>query len=353
MDTNGSVFNFSGRLDEIANRTNAAADVATWNFWTIFNIFIQFSPLLTNGGVLYLFAREPSLLTPFTVYAVNLFIANIITVIFHNPLDVVGKLYSTWWIGNSLCTMAQYTSYVFCGGMCNAHALIAMNRLWAVTFPVSYLQKHQLKFAVGVCLSMWIYLNICVIPGILLDVFVYRPPVEIKGSNIATDAPYEWLLIMQMLIFNLPIVIVLLVFPVVCWKAFRVPAVRVRPKVETNITSRQTATRPIEAGTVAKTGGQDANNVEGPVANPAIKVSLRKINRNFIVLCLMTIGVLARFAPDQVYFTLLLFNINVPGIHPIGSMLFEFISILDPIWLVLTLTELRSAFHRVYILRSG
>ncbi|GAU90518.1 hypothetical protein RvY_02924 [Ramazzottius varieornatus] len=96
--------------------------------------------MLTNGSVLYLFICEPSLITPSTAYAINLFIANLMTGVIPYPFKLFSQVYSTWWIGEVSCTMEQYTDYIFSGG-----------------------------------LAMWQHLNICVVPTIVINA-LYRDP---------------------------------------------------------------------------------------------------------------------------------------------------------------------------------
>ncbi|GAV08171.1 hypothetical protein RvY_17902 [Ramazzottius varieornatus] len=313
----------------------------SWTFSPSFTLSVQISAILMNGSVLTLFVRSPSLLTPFTIYVMNLFLANLSCAILFYTIELVSGLYSYWWRGHAACTYYNYTNWIFNAAMCNAHALIALNRLWAVTFPVSYQLYHRKRFALGLCAAMWIYLHACLLPGIIQDALWYRLPEETNGCLVNTSAQQKYAWAMQIIVYDIPEALVLLTYPVICyktWKRRRANNVQPSGANRGRLNCRNPGTAPSgtaalsEGGTISRTGRRT-----------------RKVNHGFLSLTLMTLTVLICYSPGQTYFTLLLiFSIDIPNMYPITSAMNALIIVLDPIWFVLAVTDLRNAFRRTY-----
>ncbi|GAU97137.1 hypothetical protein RvY_08489 [Ramazzottius varieornatus] len=167
------------------NSTNSTEDLTSdphWSSTSWLSLFIMVAGFLTNGSVLALYVLQPSLCSPFAIYMINLFIANLIEIALRYPIDLVNELHGRWWTSWSSCTVSLYCVYVVQGAMYNAHAVIALNRLWAIACPRSYHQKHTRKYAITVCVSMWIYLHIFLLPGVVSDAMYYRPTLT-AGYN--------------------------------------------------------------------------------------------------------------------------------------------------------------------------
>ncbi|GAV08658.1 hypothetical protein RvY_18320 [Ramazzottius varieornatus] len=352
-----------------SNRTNTTNVTAllngstiegpNWTFTPSFTLFIQLSAFVNNGAMVVVFARNAALITPFTVYLFNLFASNFIVSIFFYSIELINELYSAWWLGYAMCTMFQYTSWVLTGSMCIAHGTIALNRLWAVSFPVSYRRYHKKRFAVAVIATLWISLHIIVIPGLVLDAVWYRPPMETNGCNINTDAPQAWLWFAQLVIMDTPVVIVVAVYPIICYKTIQRNRARVRPAgaTGTKMASRRqrapstvspSVRSDLEASVSVRAGGE--KQIEHRMLCCRLPGVRRGNGHGFLALTLMTSTVLLCYSPASVYFTLYIcFNIDVPGMFSKVMILYELAAVLDPIWFMLSLSSLRAAFRRTFI----
>ena len=329
------------------------SDGPNWSWTPCSTLFFQISAFCTNGSLLYLFVRVPSLLTPFTIYIVNLLCANFLTTILFYTMELINELYSTWWMGYAMCTFYQYISWIFTDAMCNAHVLIALNRLWAVTFPLSYRRHHKKRFAVIVCVVMWIYLHICLLPGIIMDAMFYRLPMETNGCNLNTDAMKGWSRTMQILLYDVPEAIVLLVFPVVCYKTLY----RFQPRiVPAAVKHSSVQSRAMVIITNESINAPSVSNQNGVAGKKLIRslccCDLTRSTGNhhgILALSLMTLTVLICYSPDQIYFTVLIvFGVDIAGMYSIASIMYQIVAILDPIWFVVALPDLRAEFRRLF-----
>ena len=224
-----------------------------WTSGTRFSLFILVSVLVTNGSVLYIFFRRPSLLTPFTAYVINLLFANILRTLLCYPLELINSLYNTWWSGWTSCTVSLYGTWVVEAAMCNAHILIALNRLWAVSFPHSYRTRHTARFAILTCLAMWIYVHTGLLPGVIMDVIRYRKPLATDGCILNTASQMTWSYVVQITYSALPYAVVILVYPIVCYKLWRTSHPRVGPAFANNAPTQATNTRAVEESRAGRT----------------------------------------------------------------------------------------------------
>ena len=317
------------------NSTNSTlfTGEALWSSTSYVSLFILTAALLTNCSVVFLFLRNPSLFSPFTIYIFNLFIANLLQLTVHYPLDIIRELYDSWWMGPQMCTFFLYCSWMIQAAMCNAHALIALNRLWAIILPHSYRQHHSERLAIKISASVWLYLQACLLPGILLNINSLKFPMQIYGCVINTTAQKTWSGIVQVFVYDFPTLIVFSVYPTVC--------------IRLCLTSRQRKTRIGIAPASVKRITFRSEAVQGSTSRAAIK-SRKKTG--FLVLTLMTFCVVACYTPLQLAYTVeIFFERTIPGLYVPAAILYKLITVLDPVLFVLALSELRSAFRRNYV----
>ncbi|GAV06884.1 hypothetical protein RvY_16796-1 [Ramazzottius varieornatus] len=262
--------------------------------------------------------------------------ANLLLCLLFYPFFLIEQLYLTWPIGNSSCTLYQYGAWVIAGALCNTHALIALNRLWAVYFPDSYRRKHKKKLAFCECLGMWIYLHVGCLPGIILDHLWYRPPVEIKGCNFVTDAPASWLWTVQLVYFDFPILLVLGVYPLVCWKVIKRVGLAVNPINNGHSGAPAPHVSGLPAGFNAAQSFNE-HQIIRPTHGTCLSCKRRAADRGVPVLTAMSTLLLVVYFPDQLAYTLqMMFDVNMDDIIPVVSKLYLLSTILDPVMLVLT-----------------
>ncbi|GAU94932.1 hypothetical protein RvY_06630 [Ramazzottius varieornatus] len=219
--------NFSSVLNYSPGNISALNPI-TWDSAVRYTLFIQVGGLLTNGSLVYLFRRHRSLFTPFTIYIFNLCLVNLGCCLLFYPVETINDLYDSWWLGSTLCTWYQYITYMFDGSMCNAHALIALNR-----------EQRPIDFAL--------------------------------------------------------------------------------------FTSRR-----------------------------CLQLKTLKSNRGILGLSLMTFSELVLYCPVGIYYTLVLFNVNVPSeVYAVVADMFELTAVLDPIWFIFALKDIRHQFRQTFFSCQG
>ena len=325
-------------------------------FWTpisSFIIFILISGISTNLSVILLFLKNASLRTPFTIYLVNLLLANMMCSVVYYPFELLNNFYAVWWTGSAVCTFYQYVLITAQSAMCSAHALIALNRLWAVTFPISYRQHHK-NTAVTVCVAMWIFVHVCLLPGLVLDALFYRLPEETNGCLINSDAMRVYWIIIMFVSYNGPELIVITAYFAICYKTIRRHQRQVHPSVA--LSGRQsTVGRSVKAGsantgTLNHSGDTDQRR---PSRFLCWKIRKRNTQHGFLMLTLMTLTIFICYTPENVYYTVWAINQesmrSISGLYVPAVVLFEMTAVLDPIWFILALPDFRQAFRRTYL----
>ncbi|XP_055354053.1 5-hydroxytryptamine receptor 1B-like [Paramacrobiotus metropolitanus] len=196
-------------MDDLINATDANASAPAlalqWSVWGVFNVVSSVITLLLNAGVLLLLLRPAILIQPFTLYLLNLLVSNLLWILVEHPLDLLSTSYARWWLGDAVCTLFLYASYVLSNGVISAQVLITVNRLWAVTFPVHYRDHHTRRVAVLLIAGMWAFSHVCLLSGVLLDALRYRRPPARFGCvvNTGAGALEVWGNVTQWLNFNL------------------------------------------------------------------------------------------------------------------------------------------------------
>lgn len=114
-------------------------DGPSWNFPAVYTAVCFILVVIFNGSVLVAILSNHDLRTrPFSMYLMFLMTYNISFVALQNPLQIINDIYPTWWPSAGSCRLYHYSQSVLSSCAMNTHALIAINRLWAITFPWSY-----------------------------------------------------------------------------------------------------------------------------------------------------------------------------------------------------------------------
>lgn len=171
-----------------------------------------------NGFTLFMFIRKESLRTPFGVYLMFLLSYNMVFSFMQNPLDVINNLFSHWILNSQWCSLYIYATYFVTAGSMHTHVLVTLNRVWAVNFA-SKLQTK--KAAVFLCVCMFVYVHVILLPGFVLDAMYYRTPSSSGSCYLNTDAQQGWSITVQFVIYIVPEVIMLVAYPFI-WYGRRV-----------------------------------------------------------------------------------------------------------------------------------
>ncbi|XP_055340577.1 5-hydroxytryptamine receptor 1B-like [Paramacrobiotus metropolitanus] len=165
-----------------------------------------------NAGITIYHLLSPSQLTSFSIYLVALYLANIVYCAVVTTMEITGDLYGTWWMGHPLCIFYNYFEYIASLAAVMFHALIAINRIWAISHPVSYRLYHNKKIAGLLCLASLFYVHFLELPGLIMDALYYHLPEEDHGCHINTVAMPVWGWIEHVFCRLLPLVLVVFTF---------------------------------------------------------------------------------------------------------------------------------------------
>ncbi|OQV23104.1 hypothetical protein BV898_03149 [Hypsibius exemplaris] len=393
-------------LNNFNNTSQTSPLKATWTVTSVLSLVTFIFGILSNGILLLLFAKDRTLLTPFNVYLINLLIANLSCVLTQYPFDIVNNLYAfQWYLGERVCTLYLYGSFVLNSAIFNAHQLIAINRVWAVVHPLSYRDYHSTKTALTMCGAMWIYIHLFVAPGWALDALFHRLPVNDHGCALNTEALHSWNLAVQILCFYWPQLLMILALPIIylgkrmhrrrVHQRFVAPTILVTPVEMADMTlslrseafqrssrspkdSRYSCLEPpstsylsssedehcsnarrvsvvtcLDADSFSKRSQELDNNLKNPGTDDrSFKLkeetmttthAVRRRTHGNALLALLTLTVTVCWTPIDVYYALTLFipGYDVPVYYQVASVLFSLQTILDPIMFTLALSNLR------------
>ena len=186
-----------------------------WTYISIFSLAILVLATFFNSIILFLFARNANLRTPFTIYVINLLVANLVNLLYQQPLRIVSYLYSSTYLGRPFCEAYLYGSYAVQAAVYCAHFAISLNRMWAVTNPITYRLYHTKKFAIVSCLLVWAYVHAVVLPGLIINTLYYKLPLE-AGCYVARNPLLTWTIAEQLMMYDIPLGLLVLAYPVIC-----------------------------------------------------------------------------------------------------------------------------------------
>ncbi|XP_055330401.1 pyroglutamylated RF-amide peptide receptor-like [Paramacrobiotus metropolitanus] len=223
----------SNIADISANSSSVESPPTDW-FTVVFPVVTGLHVFL-NALVLLPFIVKEDLRTSFTVYVICLSLSNTIQGSVMNVIQLIGLYRVPFWaIKNEFeCSVYLYMDSVFAAGATYCHVLITINRLWALTFPVSYRQSHTKGVAIVICGAMWLYVHAISLPFYLQDEVVYRRrPVAVNGCMANTEAQPHWVLVVVVSMYIIPTVVILGAYPFL-WYFHQIRNKRVGQTVDT------------------------------------------------------------------------------------------------------------------------
>ena len=101
------------------------------------------------------------------------------------------------------------------------HFTITANRIWAICFPVHYRNHHSRKVALAINLCLVSCALTAVSPYVFLDMAYYRLPEFDNGCTVNPTAQWSYMIILQLIYYDVPILFPLAMYPLLCYKHFR------------------------------------------------------------------------------------------------------------------------------------
>ncbi|XP_055331631.1 uncharacterized protein LOC129583723 [Paramacrobiotus metropolitanus] len=324
-----------------ANATFCSQDDPAWTGSVIFEAAATVLAIILNTAELIVFLHYDHLQTAFTLNIMALLASNIVLCVMNYPLDIIGNLYTCWWLSMPACNLYLYGNWVLAGGMMYMHVLITANRIWAMQFPLSYKRQHGSSHRSGFLLILltWLFVHAICLPGVILDALYFRQSLS-TGCGINGEAQVAWINTAQLLIYDMPVVFIAGAYPFLVYK-------QVQRQSRTN-ERRASCMMPSTMNLQAASGN-------GPISSHGhknLKLLLsREATRAFLVLTVLSASVCICWTPSQVYWTIRLINpaIELPDtFYKIEAALYVLQSVMDPILFAVTFKDLRDVLLALF-----
>lgn len=186
------------------------------NIVSCFTAFSCISTILINGLIILVYCRTRSLRTSFSIYIVNLSVSEFLLGILSMPGNFVISWYGYWPYSFGLCSVVSTSGQIFSSAARFAHVLISFNRLWAVTFPLSFKLHHTVRMSVFIVLVTWMLLLAVHLP-VTIPGRMWAS-VDDKLCLINTSFQYTTAVAEETVAFTLPEILVVLSYPVIAYK---------------------------------------------------------------------------------------------------------------------------------------
>lgn len=297
-----------------------------WNFTFVFVAASGVLAFVFNGLTLLLFLTHPTLRRrSFSIFLMYLLTSNMLHVSIQSSLSIVDFKYSYWWLGQTLCIVYYYANNVLTSAPMITHLLISLNRIWAVTFPLSHRRAQTTKMALGLCAALWGYVHIMVLPGMLQRILSMRVPLVIYGCRARCPVHIA----VQLMTNVLPLLTMGFAYVYIAYKRHR----RATASIETARSSQLTV--------VNQHGSTSAPTAE----SGATRKARAKVDSAFLVLTMLTVSAVVCWTPRTVMYLAL--EVDVKSIiFRVASLLFISQPAIDPLLLAVALKDLRLAFWK-------
>ncbi|XP_055355125.1 5-hydroxytryptamine receptor 1D-like [Paramacrobiotus metropolitanus] len=301
---------------------------------------ITAAALFTNTFTLILFTKVK--LNSFDIYLINLLIVNLLYLVIACPLDMVHRLHLfNWPLSDITCSVYLYTLWTLQYLLPYVHLLISFSRVWAVAFPVHYSRTATISRSVGLCAAVWLLAHVITLPGLLLDEWLYRRPINVYGCQVNLDTVWSQKIWLQFLQIQGAMceALLLLVYPYIRFKKRqrdKLANARQNSRMGSENRSRE------HMQLVAKNHSGECHS-DGSMAATASKSS--QSSYAFLLLTLLTFSLFLLWTPNIAYF-LLLSVADIPYDPVVANvviLLFNVQIILDPVLFFLAMGHLRTA----------
>ncbi|OQV12484.1 hypothetical protein BV898_13285 [Hypsibius exemplaris] len=209
------------------NGSNATSSAAAFRHRTLLTDFITaftaltiLATLIFNGLIILAYARHAELRArPFNVYIVSSAVIEVITALIFMPATLTVGHLGYWPSNGLLCSIfISYPGLVFGSVSRYTHVLIAANRLWAVTFPMSYHERHTNRLALAVVILVWLFANAVGVPVVVRGRMGIGLGDADRRCQVERALMYTYSIVGEAIGFVLPEVFILATYPIILYK---------------------------------------------------------------------------------------------------------------------------------------
>ncbi|XP_055353686.1 muscarinic acetylcholine receptor M2-like [Paramacrobiotus metropolitanus] len=169
-----------------------------------------------NAFIIYAFIRFPRLRTQFNTYIFNLSIADLFVGIIVMPSFFLYNCYGYWPFGEPMCSVWVFTDWFMTFESVLTLAVISAERLWSVTWPISYKTWHRTNQVRCTIVLTWLVVAAVWIPALVYDRVYHDNIVE----NCAWDPAKNFAsgIYIGVLGYLLPFLLMCSCYAIVGWK---------------------------------------------------------------------------------------------------------------------------------------
>lgn len=307
-----------------------------WNSSATMTTLCSFATFVVNLFVLIIFIKNSHLRNPFTMYLINLLVANLILSV-GETVGILDDLHYHGFSGSFLCQLEKYTSYTSSAIVIHSHLLITVNRIWAISLPISYRNYHTKKFAAIICVTTICYVHILTLPIQILNFAYYRLP-ENAGCFMNLNELRLQYQIVHPIVFDFPVLFIISAFPYLYWKS--------RQRDKTAGFRNHQVLRSVLAAM------RPASNVPNEIFRKS-KPGSETNGHPLVVLGILTLSIFVCWIPSKILGVASNFTsvklVIPPIVYSISDMMYSIQSVLDPLLFSATLKDLRIAIKRALV----
>ncbi|XP_055343998.1 alpha-2B adrenergic receptor-like [Paramacrobiotus metropolitanus] len=331
-------------VNSLSNFTNQShAGYYEWSGGATLQVLFTIATFLTNGFVLAIFASRPRLITPFSIYLINLLIANVVDTL-ANPLRIVELLRTDWFAWSRWCLVMLYSDWIPNAIVQQSHLLITVNRIWAIARPISYRNSHTKPVAMAICAGTWLYVHIIILPFYVRDLLYYGNFDSDRWCIVNVSAQKGYAMMLQLVIYLIPYILILLAYPFLWYR--RRMQMRAMPRSKEWIPLSGTEDNSLNTTPTKNTPQEQSR-------KPVAKKRSRENSTGFTVLTVQTISILVCWTSSKIYGTAsAYFHYELGWLGQVGNIMYMIQMVIDPLLFVLVLPELRAAVIQVIKCRN-
>ncbi|XP_055330434.1 5-hydroxytryptamine receptor 1D-like [Paramacrobiotus metropolitanus] len=300
------------------NKTGAAISAVADHKYILAVLKIAVTPagMILNGILLLILIANKTLHTSFAVYVFVILLSSFLYASLEFLL-VILENYGDFTI--ALCYLQQCSQWLISAQWVNAQLQICLNRIWALTFPISYKERHTKRVAVMITAANWAMLYMLGIPTIVLNTRYFPANPSKPFVSCITDmiARGRYTLGNMIMDLTVPTIIIILSYPYLLYRQLKRSKKRKAMSAE----------------------------------NPGIRMLIKEDLHAFLVLTSITVSVALFWAPISISFILL-----ITGKLRLAPDTMQLISygfalcdlVMNPCLICLSAKDLRMATLRVF-----
>ena len=156
---------------------NVSANSSSQEWWTqmvpgawwvvLVLILLCVFTVVSNFLIILAFISAPRLRHPFNYFLLNMAVSDVLVGAIGISLSIVYEYFKYWPLNGAVCSFYIFFDYTASNVSVWTLVIVAIDRLWAVQWPIAYRRYNKTpKALIGISLS-WIIVNATILPGFI------------------------------------------------------------------------------------------------------------------------------------------------------------------------------------------